>query len=183
MSPARLRYSIASRDRPLDLARRAHQRVAAERHRVLAGFAEHLEQPLALVAGREQPAIFDAEHADRNAAFLDQVEHLRVAHAGIEAALEIGAAQFDRVVAGLFGRIERGRERRRVDRPHMQGETPELFRHCCISAFILQDIEPGIGVGEIHQAVRIDKDVAGLDDLVPGSAGWSTICSGGGGTK
>ena len=64
-------------DRSVDLARRAHQRVAAERHGVLAGFAKHLEQPLALLAGGKQPAIFDAEHAAGNAALFDQVEHLR----------------------------------------------------------------------------------------------------------
>ena len=60
--------------------------------------------------------------------FLDEIEHLRVAHAGVEAALEIGAAQLDGVVAGLLGRIERGRQRRGVDRPHVQGEAPELSR-------------------------------------------------------
>ena len=40
-------------DRALERARRAHQHGAAERDRVLAGFPEHAEQPLAFVAGGE----------------------------------------------------------------------------------------------------------------------------------
>src|ERR1035441_792473 len=124
-------------DRALHLSRRTHQHVAAERDRVLARLAEHLEQPLALVAGGEQPAIFDAEYADRNASLGGQVERLRVAHAGIEATLEIGAAQFDRVEAALFCRIERGGERRGVDGPHMQSEAPELLTHDRSISFVL----------------------------------------------
>ena len=124
------------RDRALHLARRAHQHVAAERNGVLAGFPEHPEQPLALLAGGEQPAIFDAEHADRNAAFADEIEHLRIAHAGIEAALEIGAAQFDRVEAPDARRIERRRQRRGVDRPHMQSEPAKLFRHALVLRYV-----------------------------------------------
>ena len=91
--------------------------------------AEHLEKPLALIAGGEQPAIFDPEHATGNAALFDEVEHLRIAHAGIEASLEIGSAQLDCVIACLLGGIERGGKRRRVDRPHMQGKTPKFLRH------------------------------------------------------
>src|SRR5262249_9101893 len=97
---------------------------------VLAGFPEHFEQPLAFVTVGEQPAIFDTEYADRNAAVADQIQHLFVAHSGVKTALEIGAAQFDRVKAGFTRRVERGRERRRVDRPHMQSKTPKFFGHC-----------------------------------------------------
>src|SRR6202040_966476 len=89
-----------------------------------------LEQSLALVAAGEQPAIFDAEHTDGDAAIVDQVEHLLIAHAGGETALEISAAQLDGVKAGAAGRIERGRKRRSVDRPHMQRQAPEFVRHC-----------------------------------------------------
>ena len=71
----RLRDRVA--DRAVDRPRRAHQHVAAERHRVLAGLAEHAEEALALLAGGEQPAVFDAEHADRDAGLADEVEHLR----------------------------------------------------------------------------------------------------------
>jgi hypothetical protein len=70
-----------------------------------------------------------AKHADRNAGLADEIEHLRVAHAGIEAALEVGAAQFDRVKAGDARGIERGRQRRGVDGPHMQRQPAKLFRH------------------------------------------------------
>ena len=82
MSPARFRYLIACGRRAVHLARSAHQDSAAERHRVLTPFTEHLEQPFALLAGRKQPAIFDAEHADRDGACTNKIEHLSVAHAG-----------------------------------------------------------------------------------------------------
>ena len=59
----------------------------------------------------------------------DEVEHLRIAHAGLEASLEIGAPQLDCVVAGKLSGVERGGERCGVDGPHMQGEPPELFTH------------------------------------------------------
>src|SRR5690348_6243963 len=52
-----------------------------------------------------------------------------MAHSVVKAALEIGAAQFDCVKTALARRVERGRKRRRVDRPHMQSEPPEFLRH------------------------------------------------------
>ena len=61
-------------------------------------------------------------------ALLDEVDHLRVGHALIETALEVGAAQFDRVEAAALRRVERLGERRGVDRPHVEREAAE-FRH------------------------------------------------------
>ena len=129
MSPASCRYLIASLIGPFTWPGALISIGQPSATAFSQDFAEHLEQPLALLAGGEQPAIFDAEHADGNAAGADQVEHLLVAHAGVEAALEIGAAQFDGVEAALFGRVERGLQRRRIDGPHVQGETPEFLRH------------------------------------------------------
>src|SRR5262249_38737935 len=84
---------------------------------------------LALIARSEQPAIFNSKNAAGNAAFLDEVDHLRCAHSRVETSLEIGAAQLDRVIAGLLRGIERSREWCRVDGPHVQGKTPESLRH------------------------------------------------------
>src|SRR6185437_4450204 len=116
-------------DRTLHLARRAHQRLAIERYRIFAALAENLEQPLALLAGGKQPAIFHAHHADGNAALTDKVEHLAVAHAGIETTLEIGAAKFDRVETALFCSIERRLQRCRIDRPGMECQPAEFPAH------------------------------------------------------
>src|SRR5271155_1540550 len=38
---------------------------------------------------------------------------------------------------------------------------------CAHVTLELQDVESGVVVGEIHHALRIDKAVAGLDDLRP----------------
>jgi len=43
-------------------------------------------------------------------------------------------------------------------------------------------IKPRIGVGEVHQSVLGDEDIAGLGHL-GGFGRWSMIFSGGGGTK
>src|SRR4029078_7531577 len=77
-------------DGSVDLARRAHQRVAAKRHRVLARFTKNLEKALAFLAGGEQPTVFNPKNAAGNATLFDQVQHLLIAHAGIETSLEIG---------------------------------------------------------------------------------------------
>ena len=65
--------------------------------------AEHAEQALALVAGREDPAILDAHRADRQAGGAHQVEHGGVRQAALGAALEVDAAQLDGVEAARFG--------------------------------------------------------------------------------
>ncbi len=138
ISPASRKYLIASEIGPLiwpgALINILHLSATAFSQ----DFAKNTEQPLALVTGGEQPAVFDTEHADRNAAGADQVEHLLVAHAGVEAALEVGAAQFHRVEAALLCRIERGLERRGVDSPHMQGEPPEFFAHYRVAPLALR---------------------------------------------
>ncbi len=87
---------------------------------------------------REQPAIFDAEHADRNAALLDEVEHLRVRHAFVEAALEVGAAQLHRVEAAFLCGFKRLAERRGVDRPHVQREAAEFRSHSLLLSFVFR---------------------------------------------
>ena len=80
----------------------------------------------------------------------DQIEHLRVAHAGIEAALEVGAAQFDRVKAGDAGGIERGRQRRGVDGPHMQRERPNF-------SVMFSGSVTGVGTAMETSAARWDR--------------------------
>src|SRR4029079_16988441 len=115
-------------DGSVDLARRAHQRVAAKRHRVLARFTKNLEKALAFLAGGEQPTVFNPKNAAGNATLFDQVQHLLIAHAGIETSLEIGPPQLDGVIACLLGRIECGCKRCRVDRPHMKSKAPALLR-------------------------------------------------------
>src|SRR5579875_4053816 len=93
----RLRY------RPIERSRRAHQHGAIECDGVLAGLAKYRKQTDAFLAGGEQPAIFDPEHAHRHAAALDELDHLAVAHAGLEAALEVGASKLDRVETCRLG--------------------------------------------------------------------------------
>ena len=47
--------------------------------------------------------------------------------------------------------------------PTRRAEPRSLVSH----ALELENIEPGIGIGEIHQPVAIDVAIAGLDDLRP----------------
>jgi hypothetical protein len=105
------------------LAGRAHHQRAIERDRVLAGFLKHVEQPFPLGAGRKQPAVFAAERADRDPRGANEVQHLTVLHALLEAAHEIEPAQLDRVEASGARGGERMLERRGVDRPGVQRQT------------------------------------------------------------
>src|SRR5579859_1770001 len=36
-----------------------------------------------------------------------------------------------------------------------------------LRALELQDVQPGVGVGDIHDALRVDEAIAGLDDARP----------------
>jgi hypothetical protein len=41
------------------------------------------------------------------------------------------------------------------------------------AALILQDREPGVVVGDVHDRVGVDEDVAALDDPGPTAAGFA----------
>jgi hypothetical protein len=107
---------------------RAHHLGAIERDRILAGLLQHVEQPRALLALGEQPAVFAAERAHGNSRRADDVEHLPVRHAALVAAGEIDAAQLQRVEAAVTRGLDRGLERRGVDGPRVQRQASEL-RH------------------------------------------------------
>ena len=133
MSAPRLRFSMASFGVADILARRAHHLRTVERDRILAGLLQHVEQPRALLALGEQPAVFAAERADRNLRRADDVEHLAIRHAPLVAAGEVDAAQLDRVEAAVACGLKRGFERRGVDGPGVQRQASEL-RHQSVLA-------------------------------------------------
>ena len=112
-------------DRPDVLPRRAHDQRAIERHRVVAGDLEVVEQPLALVAGCENPAVFAAQRADRDFGGTHHVEYGVVRHSPFIAALEVGAAQFDRIEAAVARGLDRDIERRGVEGPSVQRKPAE----------------------------------------------------------
>ena len=140
------------------LAGRAHHLRAIERDRVLAGLLQHVEQPRALVALGEQPAVFAAERADRNLRRTNDVEHLAVRHAALVAAGEVDAAQLDRIEAAVARGLDRGLERRGVDGPGVQRQASEL-RHLSYSDYFCSFVEPGVvrgldGKGKVSPASR-----------------------------
>jgi hypothetical protein len=89
------------------LTRRAHHQRAVQRHRIVAGDYQVGEQPRALLAVRENPAVFAAEGADGYPGGADQVQHRIVGQSLFIAALEIGAPQFHGVETAVARGVQR----------------------------------------------------------------------------
>src|SRR5438067_3303307 len=114
--------------------RRAHHRLAPERHRPAARFVERLQQLAARVAVGEHPAELDADARDAQAARLDEREHVRRGLSLLGRAREIDAAQLHAIPPRCPGRAKRVRERRRVEGPGMEGQHR---RHYFVGGVVL----------------------------------------------
>lgn len=111
----------------------AHQYRAIERHGGLAALAEHLEQPLLLVALRgEDPAGLDADAGNRQTALLHEIKRVRIAH-------EVDTTQLDGIEATSLGGGERLFKRRCIDRPGVKRDAAKaMTRYTRLSAFFHQ---------------------------------------------
>ena len=88
-------------DRATVLPRSDHDHLAAERVRIGAGFLEHAEKTLTLIALCEYQPVFGADYSDFHATIAHECQHLLVGHALFETAREIDTAQLDRVPAAV----------------------------------------------------------------------------------
>ena len=97
MPAASFRPATASRAVPSPGPVARHEHVAAQGSRAGAHLLQRLHEAAALFALREQNAVLAPHRRDLEAAPAHEIEHLRVAHAGVVAALEIRVAQLDAV--------------------------------------------------------------------------------------
>jgi hypothetical protein len=111
------------------LARRYHQRVAADRRGGLAALDDRGEQPVMLGAFGEKQAPFHAEDADNQSAVTHEPDDVLACHPGFRASLKIYETELDRRISRLPGNLEKTGKGRRLQRPRMQGQAFSNLRH------------------------------------------------------
>ena len=122
---------------------RAHDHVAAQGSRAGAHPFQRLHEAAALFALREQNAVLAPHRRDLEPAPAHEIEHLRVAHAGVVTALEIRVAQLDAVPSRVLDGAEQRREAAwcRASRYAAPAGLASWSRYLLVKSFTAKDAE------------------------------------------